>query len=66
MLESTPLAASSNYPETPPNTAGQSVSSVRQTQALVMPIRTQTLYDLAGREQNLDGTPRLTYKHPHF
>ena len=53
-------------PATPPNQKGSSVPSVKPTQQPVRPVGTGSLHDAAGKELNLDGTPKLPYHHPHF
>ena len=62
MLETTPVTNSSNTPHTPPNLHGQSGSSVKLAKLQAK----QTLQDMTGRELNLDGTPKMTYKHPRY
>jgi len=51
-------------PETPPNTGNLSTNSVKQPPG--KPIGHCTLHDITGKEINLDGTPKVPYKHPNF
>ena len=65
-LDASPTVNSSNLPVTPPNHHGLSANSVKQPPVQVKPIGTQVLHDGNGKELNLDGTPRIPYRHPNF
>ena len=39
---------------------------MKPTQQPVRLVGTGSLHDAVGKELNLDGTPKLPYRHPHF
>jgi hypothetical protein len=55
----------SNYPHTPPNRwEFRKFSKAASTH--VKPIGNGILHDATGSEQQMDGTPKIPYRHPHF
>jgi hypothetical protein len=60
------LEQTCNTPDTPPTAGGLSADSMKQTQQAIKPIGTCTLHDMHAKELQIDGTPKLPYRHPHF
>jgi hypothetical protein len=65
-LENSPHRQASNQPQTPPNLADVFATHIKKTHHTTKPIGTAALHDHTGKEVNLDGTPKMPYRHPHF
>jgi hypothetical protein len=60
------LEQTGHNPETPPNHGLNSAHSVSNPAVANKAVGTCTLQDMQGKDLNLDGTPKLPYRHPNF
>jgi hypothetical protein len=60
------LEQTGHTPETPPNHGVNSAHSFSNPAMVNKAVGTCTLHDMQGKDLNLDGTPKLPYRHPNF